>query len=154
LILPSRALATDESLRNIIQEMIADSSGAIAVEDDHFFSDETDRDTFFSGITPEEGTFVVITDNPVILQKYIDGQWVDVSVAIRGRKGDKGDPCEAIVVGYDVSQSYSEGSSVIEDNVLYVAKQAVPAGTPVMDTDYWSAVTRGDFIIKVEDTEI
>jgi len=64
-------------------------TGALSVPDDAFFADETERDTFFTA-NPDrlvEGAYCV-TDG--VLQKYVGGQWVDMTAVIRGPKGEPG----------------------------------------------------------------
>jgi len=64
-------------------------SGALSVPDDAFFADETERDAFFDANTDRlvEGAYCV-TDG--VLQKYINGGWVDMTAVIRGPEGKPG----------------------------------------------------------------
>jgi hypothetical protein len=71
------------------------SGGAIAVPDSHIFSDATARDAYFSATSAEliEGVYCVV--EPDLLQQYRGGQWVAMSMVIRGPRGFQGIPGQA-----------------------------------------------------------
>ena len=93
-------------------------TGAISVPNDHFFPDETARDTFFTSEI-DEGTYCVIEGTPPILQRYQNEEWVDITPVIVGQKG------EGVPAGGTTGQSLVKASS----NDFDTEWQTVSGGT-------------------------
>ncbi len=86
---PFYGMFYDENMN--IHSLFELSGGGIAVENEHFFTDTTERDDYFSA-RPDKKVEDVTVVTGGTLQMLKGGVWTDMSSAIQGPKGDKGDP--------------------------------------------------------------
>ena len=90
-------------------------SGAISVPNDHFFMSEAERDLFFAGDI-EEDTYCVIGTTPPTLQRYQDGDWIDITAVVQGQKGEPGPSGEPGQPGRDGTDGIDGGIEEAPDD--------------------------------------
>ena len=82
-------------------------SGALSIDNDFFFASATERDNYFTTnpLKLKDGIHVSVAGT---LQQYQDGVWVDVSVLVRGDKGEKGDDGNTPAIDFEIDTDTGE----------------------------------------------
>ena len=106
----------------------ASGSGAIAVPDDQFFTDEAERDSFFGNNPSElsEGVYCVVGEQ---LQQYKNGTWKDITPIVRGPKGEQGatGPANTLTIGTVISGDMAS-ATITGDAPNQVLNLVLPQG--------------------------
>ena len=76
-------------------------SGALSIDNDFFFASATERDNYFTTnpLKLQDGIYVSVAGT---LQQYKGGVWVDVSVLVRGEKGEKGNDGDTPNIDFEI----------------------------------------------------
>lgn len=94
------------------------SDSGVDIPDSHIFADTDARDSYFSS-NPNELTDGVFSSSGAVLQKYVDGSWVDVTQLLKGDKGDAGTSGSSAHPQYS-SDNISFHDELDPDNDIYI----------------------------------